>query len=109
MKDLIGRKVTQIVELLVERDTEVFGEVLKETKFKTGNRSVTVKSEGLITNASDNSVEVFMNKVTDKGVNCYSWFEKGKFERTFSILNEVGNVNFEKYDMSWNRNTNSKW
>ena len=107
MRDLIGRKVTQIIEVLVEKNVKVFGEVLKETKFKTGNRSVTIKSEGLVTNATDNSVEVFMNKVTDNGVDCSGWFEKGKFERTFTILNEFGNVNVEKYDMSWNKKTKS--
>ena len=43
MKKIIGRKVTRTVELLVESKVEVFGEVIKEKKFKTGNRSVTLK------------------------------------------------------------------
>lgn len=85
MKDLIGKKVSRIVELNVEGKSAVFGEVLKETKFKTGNRAVVLKVEGLITNATENSVEIYQNKWTENGVNAYGWFEKGKFEKLFVI------------------------
>ena len=85
MKKIIGRKVTRTIELLVESKVEVFGEVIKEKKFKTGNRSVTLKAEGVITDATENSVEVSMKRWTSNGVDCKHWFESSKFERTFIV------------------------
>jgi len=85
MKELKGKKVTRIVELLVEKDVEVFGEILKETKFKTGNKSVTLKVEGFITDVTTNSIEVFNKRWTENGIDCKQWFELGKFEKTFKV------------------------
>lgn len=85
MKELIGKKVTRVVELLVENKVEVFGEVIKEKKFKTGNRSIMIKVDGVITNVTDNSVEVLMKRWTSNGVDCKQWFEIDKFERIFEI------------------------
>lgn len=85
MKELIGKKVYQTVELNVNGNLKVFGEVLKETKFKTGNKAITLKVEGVITNATANSIEVKSNKWTENGVDAYNWYEKSWFDRTFTI------------------------
>lgn len=86
MKELIGKKVTREVEMNVKGSCKVFGEILKETKFKTGNKEVKLKIEGLILNATENSVEVFQKKWTENGVDSLCWFEKDKFGRTFKIV-----------------------
>lgn len=86
MKELIGKKVIREVELNVEGNCKVFGEILKETKFKTGNKEVKLKVEGIVTGATENSCEVFMNKWTENGVDASGWFEKSKFERTFKVV-----------------------
>ncbi len=85
MKDLIGKKVTRLVEFNVNGSCKVFGEILKETKFKTGNKEVKLKTEGVILNATENSVEVFQKRWCDNGIDSLGWFEKDKFERTFIV------------------------
>ena len=85
MKYLIGKKICQTVEINVNKDLKVFGEVLKQTKFKTGNKLVVLKIEGLITNATSNSVEVKLNKYTEDGIDTLDWYEKSWFDRFFTI------------------------
>lgn len=86
MKELVGKKVTREVELNVEGNCKVFGEILKETKFKTGNKEVKLRIEGMIVNATENSVEIFQKRCTEKGIDSLGWFEKNKFERTFKVV-----------------------
>jgi hypothetical protein len=86
MKELIGKKVIREVELNVEGNCKVFGEILKETKFKTGNKEVKLRTEGMIVNATENSVEIFQKRWTENGVDASGWFEKNKFERTFKVV-----------------------
>jgi len=86
MKELIGKKVTREVELNVEGNCKVFGEILNEKRFKTGNKEVKLRVEGIVTGVTENSCEVFMKKWTENGVDASGWFEKNNFERTFKIV-----------------------
>lgn len=86
MKDLIGKKVIKIIELNVNENCKIFGKILSEKKYKTGNKSVTLEVEGNVLNATENSVEIYQNKSTEMGIDSYGWFEKNKFERTFKVV-----------------------
>jgi hypothetical protein len=85
MKELIGKKVTRIVELTVDGKLKVFGEILKQTNFKTGNKAVTFKVDGIVTDVTVNSIEVKSNKWTENGVNAKQWFSMSEFEKIFKI------------------------
>jgi hypothetical protein len=87
--ELIGKKVSRIVNLNVEIECKVYGEILKETKFKTGNKAVQLKVEGEITDYAfgnkESSVEIYLKKWTEKGINCKQWFNINEFEKIFKI------------------------
>ena len=44
------------------------------------------KLKGEIVNATENSVEVFMKKLTEAGIDCSGWFEKSWFERKWKLV-----------------------
>jgi len=87
--ELIGKKITRIIELTVDGNLKVFGEILKQTNFKTGNKAVTLKVDGIITNVSEankeSSVEILLSKWAENGINCKQWFGMSEFEKIFKI------------------------
>ena len=57
-------------------------------KFKIGENIIDNDgSECRITNKTANSIEVFIKKKTERGIDCTNWFEMRNFNKRFRKIN----------------------
>lgn len=84
MELIEGEKVYYTTEINVGLDEKIFSEILKEKKFKN-SINLTIKVEGTIFGLTSNSVEVYLKKIKESGINCSQWFSINDFERKFKI------------------------